>query len=622
MNIKSFTRFLFAAALAFLPKAAAAADFDFAQVAEKQHPRLIMTDSDLKQVRKGLGSMSNPYLTVLHEKMMAGTDGMKPDNKALTFVPDGVKNPLNQAREFLYRSMCCSYAYRFTKDKSYVKASEPVIKYMCDHFDKWMEESPIAAFIIDAEFAFGLAIAYDWMYPALSPAVKEKMEDQMRKRMLEHPWKESIGNNRSQVCNASWFACAAAMAEKLDPADFTKKTAERVENLRLSMERIYSPDGAANETASYWSYGANFQAFALMVLNSAYGTDFDLCEVPGFRKTLDYRLFSVGNLGIYFNCGDCSVKFGGSPCVWYYAWLFNKPDALHFEIPLLNSGSYDKSRELILAIIPAAKLGRFKTSLPKETFYSAHGEVPVVFARTGWTKDDAYLGLKGGSPLGGHAHLDEGTFIYEAYGVRWATDLPHFTYQKFRNILKKMNVKNNPKDINNPGWSFFHVNNQQHSTWTVNGHNLIPQGKADWSDPFDGPDKKGATLDLSSLYALDLTSLKRTATLFADQSLEIRDSYAVKDDAEAKVRWTLCTTVKPKINEDGIILSSNGVTMQVRTDAPGAVFHEWPNDPTAYETQTSKYEKGFRHEGYYLCGFTFTLPASAAGEITTTFKRL
>ena len=617
-------RFIAAIVLVFLSlttRGNGAEQFDFSKVAAMPHPRLMMSDADLKQIRKSLSGM-NPYVTVMHEDLMSSTEGMKVDNRMLTFTPDGVKNPLPQAREFLLRAQACAYAYRYTRDKGYVRMSEPVIEYMCDHFDEWMDQSPIAAFIIDAEFALGLAIAYDWMYKDLKPAVKEKMVKQINTRMLEHPWKESIGNNRSQVCNASWFACAAATAELLNADEMPAKIAERVENLRLSMERIYAPDGAANESASYWSYGANFQAFALMILNSAYGTDFGLTEVPGFKKTLDYRIFSVGNLGQYFNYGDCSLKVGGSPCVWYYAWLFNKPESLCYEIQAVNSGSYGKSREAIICIVPAAKLGKVKADMPTELFYTAHGEVPVVIARTGWTKDDAYFGIKGGSPVGGHAHMDEGTFVYEAYGQRWADDLPHFAYQKFRNILKKMGVKDNPRDIDNPGWAFFHVNNQQHNTLTVNGHRQIPTERADWTDAFDTPEKKGCTMDLSPLYKLDLQSFKRTPTLYADQSLDIKDEITVNADGEAQIRWTLCTKAVPEIGDGCIVLKAGGMKMQVRTDAPGAVYQTWPNDPTAYETQTSKYEKGLLHKGYYFCGFTFTLPAGESAAVTTTFRKL
>ena len=67
---------------------------------------------------------------------------------------------------------------------------------------------------------------------------------------------------------------------------------------------------------------------------------------------------------------------------------------------------------------------------------------------------------------------------------------------------------------------------------------------------------------------------------------------------------------------------AGGMKMQVRTDAPGAVYQTWPNDPTAYETQTSKYEKGLLHKGYYFCGFTFTLPAGESAAVTTTFRKL
>ncbi len=34
------------------------------------------------------------------------------------------------------------------------------------------------------------------------------------------------------------------------------------------------------------------------------------------------------------------------------------------------------------------------------------------------------------------------------------------------------------------------------------------------------------------------------------------------------------------------------------------------------------YEKGIVHEGYYFCGYTYTVPAGEARTVTTTFRKL
>lgn len=600
-------------------------EFDFAALAAISHPRLMMSDADLRDVRKALSRM-DPNVTTMHEAIMAQAEDMNLEKKAFQYEPDGIKDALSVSREFLKCAIACGYAYRFTKDKSYVRMTETVVEYLCANYPEWIEKAPIKAFIVEAEYALGLAVVYDWMFKALKPEMKDLIRKEIDLRMLKHKWKESQGNNRSQVCNAAWFACAAAVAETLDAGKMPPLIHERVEDLRETMNIIYYPDGAANESPSYWAYGANFQAFALWVLNSAYGTDFGLRDAPGFEKTLDYYIFSISNIGKYFTYGDCNRAVAASPCMWYYAWLFDKPGYLDAEIKLLQKGMYKTQRAILLGIVPAAKLGKIKTSVPDKKSYIAGGTAPVYVARTGWNKDDAFLGIKGGSPSStGHAHVDEGAFIYDAFGVRWADDLPHPSYQLTRNAVSAAKSTVSPINKEHAAWYVFHVSNRQHNTLTINSHNQMPDGFAELSEIIAPAGKDfGCKVDLSQMYICDLKNCSRSAILHPDQSLDIRDSFTVWEDADsaAEVRWTLCTPVKPVIKDDRIVLNSKGVKMVIKTDAPEAVFQEWPCDPTAYnDSPTGRHEPADAYKGFYLCGFTFKAPAGSIQDFTTTFRR-
>ena len=594
---------------------------DWAKIASTPHPRLFVDDNEMKEIRKEVRANKNRFVCAIHDVMIGQTENVDPEkNKRLNFVPDGVKNPLENAREFMKVALASSYAYRETGDKAYVTDLLPAIEFYCDNFDRWMEETPIAAFIIDAEFAFGLAVAYDWMYKALPAGTKEKMLDQIKKRMLEHPWKESIGNNRSQVCNAAWFACAVAVAEHLDLSDMPKKFNDRLDNLKKSMERIYSIDGATNETPSYWSYGNMFQALAMMVFDCAFGSDYGMCAVPGFNKTLDYHLFTIGNHGEYFTYGDCGVNAGGSPAVWYYAWKFNRPDAVWYEIEKIKENPYKGDRSALIALIYAHRLGEnLSDKRPESCFYATGGETPIVIARSGWTKDDAYLGIKGGTPMSSHTHLDVGMICYEAYGAKWSADFPHKAYQRYRNIVKKLGFTGSWKDPKHPNWVLFHMNNKQHSTLTVNDHTVNVKGKAEFLETYNTPEKRGGTLDMTSLYDEDLSLCKRTAVLLPDSSLKVTDEVTAKGAAE--VRWTFITTAKVSIKDDCIVLTKNGASVTLKTNAPGAKYQSWPEDPTAYDTITSKYEKGLGMDGYHICGFTFNVPAGQHCEFSTTIAK-
>ncbi len=63
------------------------------------------------------------------------------------------------------------------------------------------------------------------------------------------------------------------------------------------------------------------------------------------------------------------------------------------------------------------------------------GKNPVASLRTSWTDSNAiYLGLKAGSPFVTHGHMDAGSFLMEADGVRWAMD---FGAQEYESLESK-----------------------------------------------------------------------------------------------------------------------------------------------------------------------------------------
>lgn len=248
----------------------------------------------------------------------------------------------------------------------------------------------------------------------------------------------------------------------------------------------------------------------------------------------------------------------------------------------------------------------------------------MVVARTGYDKMDAYAAIKGGAPTAPHGHMDIGTFFYEAYGQRWASDYYHYAYQKHRNIMKKLNSTAKRADIDYPGWSFFHINNRQHNTLSVNGHNQMPRGKGYIVDTLNTNHEWGATLDMSACYELDLSKAVRSFVLHEDQSLDIRDCVTANDKGQAQIRWTLCTTAKPEITPDGVVLTLGGVRMLMQTNAPGAEYKTWPNDPGAYGETVGNMEAEAKlvHPEFKFTGFVFTLPAGESADVMTTFRKL
>ena len=81
-----------------------------------------------------------------------------------------------------------------------------------------------------------------------------------------------------------------------------------------------------------------------------------------------------------------------------------------------------------------------------------------------------------------HAHMDIGTFVFDAYGTRWACDYPIKAYQKQRNVLAEAGIStgelfNYAQDSYR--WSLFCYGNERHNTLIINGKRLDVAGKGE-----------------------------------------------------------------------------------------------------------------------------------------------
>jgi hypothetical protein len=145
---------------------------------------------------------------------------------------------------------------------------------------------------------------------------------------------------------------------------------------------------------------------------------------------------------------------------------------------------------------------------PDSKTYVAGGKMPLALMRTSWTDPDAiYLGFKGGSPSVNHGHMDVGSFIIEADGVRWAIDLGAQGYHSLESL--GMNIWGRTQDAER--WTVYRLNNYSHSTLTVNGELQRVDGYAKIDRHSDDSGFSYGISDISSLYSTTLESAIRGA---------------------------------------------------------------------------------------------------------------
>ena len=105
-----------------------------------------------------------------------------------------------------------------------------------------------------------------------------------------------------------------------------------------------------------------------------------------------------------------------------------------------------------------------KIDAPKNNMWVGKGKNPVALMRTSWVDPNAlYVAMKGGSVSVNHAHMDIGSFIFEADGVRWAMDFGMQDYESLES--KGIQLFGRTQDAQR--WSVFRYTNFVHNTLTV-----------------------------------------------------------------------------------------------------------------------------------------------------------
>lgn len=595
--------------------------FDCSKLTEQNHPRLFLDKTEFKKHKSVV--CRDGYACDIHNQMMKVAMREVENDQPLEYKRDASgKRILYVSNAALTRIAALSYAYRFTKNKAFLKKAVWNMESVCN-FPDWNPSH----FLDPSEMALAVSIGYDWLYDKLSPELRSKAAERLADYAMEeavhgqgqHIFKRS--GNWNQVCIASMTAAAIATYEK-NPELSMEIFSRGLASNKPAAEAIYSPDGAFPEGIGYWEYGTCFQEILILLYEGAFGTDFGLCDVPGFSKTGLFKAFSRNGAGHVFNYSDSSDRLVASPGIWFLAWKFGMPDILYDELQLLQTDAYMADRRLFLAVITSTKLGGVKIKEPKERLFVAQGKNPLLMAKAGWGKNDLYIGLKGGSASVGHSHLDVGSFVFDAFGTRWVADYYLRNYQRYENMCKDLGVPvkefSNVKD-GSLRWKLFMYNNRQHSTLTVNDHDHKAKGYARVVESWDNPERLGGKVDLKEIFEGDLADASRSVSIIDDKYLEVVDSLQAMPSAPAHVRFTIVTPVKPVATADGIVLNDGRTVMILKTDAPGAVYKTWSSDPKAYDSVTAKYEEKMRK--HWICGYEYDIEAGSCVEVHTIMKK-
>ena len=577
----------------------------------EEHPRLLLRAGEEQAILNNV--QQDATWAFMHNAIIAEADKMI-SLPNLEYIVIGGRL-LDTSREALRRLFYLSYAYRTTNDTKY---SDRAISEMLSlaAFPDWHPDH----FLDVAEMTTAVAIGYDWCYNQLSPTDRTTIKNAIKNYGLiasntDTSW-TAMTNNWIQVCCAGTLFGALAILE--DEPALANQIINRSKSLIVNAQDFYTPDGAYPEGPGYWEYGTTFNVLMYSALEKYYGSDDGLSNSAGFLQTGAYSQALVSPCMYVFGYADSGSGFSIQPAVF---WFYNKtqdPALLYFQkkkIDLSSASTFVSIRYLPAIMIwgVANNVSLDNPTLPSNLFYKAAGETPVAVMRSSWNSPEAvYLAYKLGSNTSSHAHMDIGSFIFEAENVRWAVDLGSEDYTVIESHISTLwNYSQN-----SGRWNVFRISNLSHNTLNFNGgkQTVFPTANSVQIKSTENTDNlMSATADITPAYSRDVQKVERTVALVDKKYAKITD-VVTTNNTSTTMSWNMTAGTEYAVLDNAnnqIILSSNGKRLYIKVDSPIPVtLKTWSTvSPNSYERSNS---------GTIRVGFDVTLPSFTTATINVS----
>jgi hypothetical protein len=514
----------------------------------REHPRLIVSEADLERIR-----------ALIHENALARKiyTGLQRDaDKFLAAVmTDPKRDPARVTpRRFVDRVHSLGLLFRLDNRPEYLSEILKELRALA-LLPSWQR----GHFAETAELTHGFAIAYDWLFHSLDEADRRWVRQAIVDKGLASgiaaysepaPWTTS-SNAFNIVASSGMVAGALAVADE-EPDVATRVLHSALSSVAHGVAD-YAADGSRPEGPGSWHVAT--QAFVLLItaLESALDTDFGLSAERGFDRTGRYRIYTTGPGGRPFNFSESAEDSGTAPELFWLARRFNQRVFAWAEQREAEHDAHPDALDLIWffkdARSPAAE------NWPLDAVFS---NAEIVTFRSSWDDPAAlFLAAKAGDNRADHDHLDLGSFVIDAGGVRWAVDPA-------------------PEDMgasspgrNRPSSPRFRT--ESHNTLLIDGDSQSTRGDAKILRHDFGPDLSWVEMDLSRAYPGKLKQWKRRIGLAQRSAVLIEDQ--VTADQAVEVLWGMVSEAEITFNGQTAELTKNGWVLSAEIHSPRhAVF--------------------------------------------------
>lgn len=542
------------------------------------HPRLLAREADWARLEARLAL--EPDLAAYHAALLVEARHLLAE-PPLERIMIG-RRLLHVSRELLRRVALLSYAWRTSGEEIFAGRAEQEM-LAAARFADWNPSH----FLDVGEATAALALGYDWVYETLSPEARAEIRLAIVEKGIRpgldpdavDNWWHRRENNWNQVCFGGLSLGALAVADEF-PTEARQILELAEAGIGHGLEP-YVPDGVYPEGPSYWAYGTSFQVLLIAALESALGTDWDLRAAPGLLASGGAYRQTIGPTGQRYNFSDGGAHGKFEAAVFWFAQAVGDPGLASFERtylaePATLAAIARRHRFAVFAALwwPEAGAATVAPRLPLD--WHGRGPNPLVMFRESWTDSAAaWLAAKGGAAELSHGHMDAGSFVYEADGVRWAVDLGMQSYE----TLESRGMKIWGVEQDSQRWTVFRLNNFSHNTLTIDGQLHRADGHATVERFSGAANRRLAILDLSPVFAGQASQVRRGFQMQPDRGFIVQDEIAGLT-AGQNVRWQMATPAAITLAGDTATLTHEGRTLTVRALIPaGATFTVVSADP-------------------------------------------
>lgn len=531
------------------------------------HPRLILLDSDLDRLRVLVRESSLAHRIYL--------DLEKECERLLTVAPAEYKlvgpRLRAQSRRVLDRVSTLAVMYRITLREPYQRRAAAELRAAAG-FRDW---NP-AVFSDTAEMTHAFALGYDWLYNVLSPEDRALIRDAIVTKALDQAiplyqretgWTKTAFN-ANIVCNAGVGLGALAIAGDAAPDQSVpdKSIDEKCSAvLRYAFDSIphglatYGVEGAWPEGPAYWDSVTMYACAFFAALQTALGNDYGLSASHGVDRAGRFRIYMTGPTGKVFNFADAVEDAAPAPEMFWLAKRFGNPVFAWSEQKLLERGTRPDAYDLAWFDRDA----KSPQQPPPWALDAIFRGVDIACFRSAWDDPNAlYLAVKGGDNKAPHADLDLGSFVLDAGGVRWASDLGLDDYDL-------------PGYFTRQRWSYYRTRTEAHNTLLIDGQNQELRAEARITRQEFTPDFSWVQIDLSRANPGKVKQWLRRFAMAQRQAVLIADS--VRCDQPVEIIWGMMTDAEITVTGQTALLRKNGWNLAAEIRTPRhAVFDVAP----------------------------------------------